>query len=133
MREELESLDKHPGKRAERYRALFEKYLLEADKLAETGDTVQAGEKLWGAVTALIKLYASLKNGPIMHWSRTRLDHFVDNNVEEPLREKLQQLLDTAHRLHEHFYERNLSPQGFRDRYCRARRLIEEAKKEVYN
>jgi len=50
-----------------RYRMLFEKYLEEAKRRKEAGDTEQAGEKLWGAITALIKLYAAKKGVPIVH------------------------------------------------------------------
>ena len=105
---------------------MFEEYLREAGKLARKGDTRQASEKLWGAVTAVIKFYAAAKGVPVMHWSRGRLDRFVDNNVGEPLRWKLQQLLDTAGRLHEHFYGDNLTPRGFEERYRRVRKLIED-------
>ena len=132
MEEELRSLDVDPRGRVERYRRILEEYLAEAERLAREGDTRQAGEKLWGAATALVKLYAALRGVPVVHWSRGRLDRFVDNNVEEPLREKFQQLLDTAGRLHEHFYEDNLSQKGFMDRYNRARRLVEELRKRVY-
>ena len=126
MAEELRNLDVSPGSRAARYKKLFEEYLREADRLAQKGDTRQAGEKLWGAVTALIKFYAAAKGVPVIHWSRGRLDRFVDNNVEDQLRWRLQQLLDTAGRLHEHFYENNLTPRGFEERYRRARKQIED-------
>ena len=37
-----------PSVRAGRYRELFERYYGEALRLAEEGDTRQAGEKIWG-------------------------------------------------------------------------------------
>jgi len=60
--DEIKNLDKEPSSQIERYRQLFEKYYNEALKLKEKKDYVQSGEKLWGAVTALIKLYAAKKN-----------------------------------------------------------------------
>ena len=59
LAEDLSSLSAEPSVRAGRYRELFEKYYREALRLAEEGDTRQAGEKIWGAVTALVKLHAA--------------------------------------------------------------------------
>jgi len=44
----------------------------------DRGDTRQAGEKIWGAVRALIKLYATIKGTPDHPWSISRLDRFVE-------------------------------------------------------
>ncbi len=132
MEEELRGLDQPPAARLERYRRLLEDYLREADRHAAQGDTRQAGEKLWGAATALVKLHAAQKNIPVMHWSRAKLDRFIVNNADEELRSLLLELLDTAQPLHEYFYEGGLSPEVFAYRYQKARRLIEKAKKLIY-
>lgn len=42
----------------EAYLKLAEKYLLDAEELYAKGDLVQAGEKYWGAVTALLSAIA---------------------------------------------------------------------------
>ena len=60
--DEIKNLDKEPSTQEERYKQLFEKYYQEALKLKEKKDYVEAGEKLWGAVTALVKLYAAKKH-----------------------------------------------------------------------
>ena len=75
--DEIKNLDKKPSSQAEKYKQLFEKYYEEALKLRERKDYVQAGEKLWGAVTALIKLYAAKKNVFVSHWSHRDLRQFV--------------------------------------------------------
>jgi len=49
--EEFKSLDVDPSERVERYRSLFETYYKEALAHRERGDTRQAGEKMWGAMT----------------------------------------------------------------------------------
>jgi hypothetical protein len=46
--------DVDPGVRIEVYMKLHERYLREAEELYASGDSTQAGEKYWGAVTALI-------------------------------------------------------------------------------
>ena len=126
VEEELRSLDESPRTRAERYRRLLEKYLAEADKLYQKGDYIQAGEKLWGATTALVKLYAALRGIPVIHWSRGKIDKFIENDVPGSLRDKFYRLVDTASRLHENFYEANMPPEAFRYRYKLVRSIIEE-------
>lgn len=130
--DELENISVDPSERIERYKTLFEDYYKEAQDHKERGDTRQAGEKIWGAVTALIKLYASIKGIPIIHWSISKLDSFIENNVEEKYRKLFRDLLDKAHVLHEHFYEGHLSPKGFEERWKEVVDLIEKVKEIVF-
>ena len=51
VKEYLRNIDEDPPERVERYRMLFEKYLKEAVEHKKKGDTQQAAEKLWGAIT----------------------------------------------------------------------------------
>ncbi|RLG81559.1 MAG: PaREP1/PaREP8 domain-contain protein, partial [Thermoprotei archaeon] len=46
--------DVDPGVRIEVYMKLHEKYLRRAEELYARGDLARAGEKYWGAVTALL-------------------------------------------------------------------------------
>lgn len=133
MVEELKNLDADPSERVERYRSLFEGYYREALEYKKKGDTKQAGEKIWGAVTALIKLYAAVKGIPVIHWSIGRLDDFVENNVEDRYRKLFRNLLDKAHVLHEHFYEGHLSLRGFEERWKEVIELIEKVKSIVFH
>ena len=130
--EELKNLDADPSERVERYKSLFEGYYREALEYKEKGDTRQAGEKIWGAVTALIKLYAAVKGIPTIHWSIGKLDDFVENNVENRYRKLFRDLLDKAHVLHEHFYEGHLSLKGFEERWKEVIELIEKVKSIVF-
>ncbi len=92
--DEFKNINVDPSKRAEKYKQLHEEYFREAKKFKEEGDNKQAGEKLWGAVTALIKLYTAIKGIPILHWSRGRLEKFITNNVEENYKPLFRDLLD---------------------------------------
>ena len=129
--EDLKHIDDPLSKRAERYKEIHEKYLEEAMRLKKACDTRQAGEKIWGAVTTLIKLYAARKEVPIVHWSRGRLDSFITNNLEERYRKQFRDLLDRANALHEHFYEGHLDPKTFEERRKELIKLIEKARKLV--
>jgi len=129
--DELKNLTLNPSERAERYHQLHEKYLKEAIEYKEKNNTSQAGEKIWGAVTALIKLYAATKGIPIIQWSISKLYRFVDTNVKKEHRKLFRDLLDKTHILHEHFYEKHLSPEGFEERWKEVLELLKKAKKIV--
>ena len=130
--EELKNIDADPSERAERYRSLFENYYREALKCMEEGNTRQAGEKLWGAVTALIKLYAALRGIFIPHWGLSKLYNFVENNVEAEYRDVFVELLNQAFVLHVHFYEAHLGPTSFEKQWEKVVKLIEKAREIVF-
>ena len=131
LAEDLRNLSTEPSARAERYRKIFEKYYEEALRLAEKGDTQQAGEKIWGAVTALVKLHAARKGVPIVQWDHGKLYNYVSSSVERELREPFRNLLRAAEVLHKHFYEGHLDVSAFTDHFSDARRLIEEVRKAL--
>lgn len=130
--EELENIDVNPINRVERYKELFEEYYEEAKRFKEMSDTRQAGEKIWGAVVALIKLYAATKGVFIVHWSMRRLDNFITYNIEAKYKDLFRDLLDKAHRLHEHFYEGDLDERSFEERWVRVIEYLEKARRIVY-
>jgi len=71
VKEELVSIDKQLREKV--YVNLFSKYYEEARKLKEEGEDVQAAEKLWGAITALVKIYSCKKSVFVTHWRRGKL------------------------------------------------------------
>jgi len=129
--DELANVDVDPSKRAEKYRKLHEEYFNYAKEFKEKGDTRQAGEKLWGAVTALIKLYSAIKGVPVAHWSMGKLERFVTYNVEEKYKALFRDLLDKARVLHEHFYEAHLDNKTFEERWEETIKLLERAREHV--
>ncbi len=128
VEEDLRNLDVDPSEREEEYWSIFKKYYREAVELRNKGDDLQAAEKMWGAITALVKAYAARKHLLIEHWSRRKLDKFVANNVEEELRSLFEDLLTYGGELHEHFYEKRLPPAKFSKRWKQCEKLIEEIK-----
>ena len=131
VKEELANIDKDPVEREKVYADLFSKYYEEARKLNEEGDNVQAAEKLWGAITALVKVYSCKKGVFVAHWGRGKLHKFVEENVEEAFREKFSDLLTFGGELHEHFFERHLPRRKFDRRWNQCIRLIDELKERV--
>jgi len=140
--DEIKDLDKEPSTSVDKYQKLFEKYFNEALELKEKGDYIQAGEKLWGAVTALIKLYASRRNITVMHWSHGKLFQFVKNNIDKkPIkildgseispREAFYEILIEAGALHDNFYEGDLPDDAFEMIFNKVVRLMEKVKEIV--
>ena len=130
--EDLKHLVDDPIERVGRYRSLFEKYFNEASKMKGKGDTLQAAEKIWGAITALIKLYAALKGVVVIHWSRKKLDIFITNNVETRHKRLFRDLLDRGRVMHEYFYEAILDPETFEERWNELIELVKKAEKIVF-
>jgi hypothetical protein len=128
--EELKSAIVDPSVKTGKYKELFEKYYQEAFKLFDK-DTRQAGEKIWGAVTALIKLHAAKRGVPIIHWDHGKLYSYVNNNVEKEYRDLFNILLLKAERLHRHFYEDDLDANTFKEFFNDVVRLIENVKKLI--
>jgi len=139
--DEIKNLDKEPSTRVERYQKLFEEYYKEAKELREKKDYSQAGEKLWGAVTALIKLYAAKKGIRIEVWDHAKLFKFINNNFsDEPiklhrskilLREAFYELLSNGNMLHKNFYENELDEKSFDVYFNKVKELIDAIKKIV--
>ncbi len=129
--DELKNINVSPSERVEVYRELFEKYYREALELKER-DTVQASEKLWGAITALIKLHATLTNTPIIVWAHGKLYNYVVSNVPREYRRLFIDMLEAGEPLHRHFYERTLSQEAFIECWGKAVELIEMIKEIVY-
>lgn len=129
--DELMNMVVDPSERAKRYKELHKEYFEEAKKLKEKGDLRQAGEKLWGAVTALIKLYAAIKNVFIPHWGRGKIDNFIASNVKERYKDLFRSLLDNAEALHENFYEGDLSEKAFEERWEKTLKLLEVAREII--
>ena len=139
---EIKDLDMEPSSLVDKYQKLFEKYLNEALELKGKGDYIQAGEKLWGAVTALIKLYAGKRNITVAHWSHGKLFQFVKNNVDKkPIklsgdpeispRDVFYKLLIEAGALHDNFYAGDLPDDAFEIVFNKVIKLIEKVKEII--
>jgi hypothetical protein len=129
--DELRNIFADPSAKAERYRKLFKEYLAKALEYKERGDFKQAGEKLWGSALALIKFYASLKNVPIVVWSLSKVERFIANNVAESDRRLFRDLLDKTFPLHSSFYEGELAPEVFEQRWGEALDALERVRRVV--
>jgi hypothetical protein len=127
----LRSAWRNPLDRVDRYRNMFERYYGEALELVDK-DPRQAAERLWGAITALIKLHVALKGVFIAHWSHDKLYNYVTHNVEKKYRNIFHELLSTGEVLHRHFYEGGLDRETFNIFWTKALNLLDQVKHVVY-
>ncbi|ABL87280.1 PaREP1/PaREP8 domain containing family protein [Pyrobaculum islandicum DSM 4184] len=116
-----------PPERVELYLRLHEKYLREAEELYRGGDLVQAGERYWGAVTALLNALAKKRGEP--HYSHRDYAVLIDRLYRETKDRELVTAFAMAERLHANFYRNFLSPEGFEVHRESALRLVEKLKK----
>jgi hypothetical protein len=88
------------GVRIEVYMKLHERYLREAEELYASGDLTQAGEKYWGAVTALINAITERRGRS--HYSHRDYAEVIERLSEE-LKEPLGRLFASVERLHANY------------------------------
>lgn len=100
-----------PPERVEVYLKLHEKYLGEAEELYAGGDLLQAGEKYWGAVAALLNAIAERRGLP--HFSHRDYAVLVDRLFEETGDEELVKGFRVAEGLHANFYHSSMGRRQF--------------------
>ncbi len=125
------ALCEDPSTRVDIYRRLTKKYYDEAIKEWKRGNLEQAGEKLWGASVALVKLHAALKGIFIAHWSRGKIDSYITHNVKSEHKGFFRELIDNAHVLHEYFYEGVPDEETFKERWTNVIDLLMKISKLV--
>ncbi|AAL64753.1 paREP8 [Pyrobaculum aerophilum str. IM2] len=100
-----------PRDRVEAYLALHEKYLREAEELYARGDLPQAGEKYWGAVTALLNAIAEKRGMP--HYSHRDYSLIVGRLYKETRDRDLVVGFRMAEGLHANFYNNFMEREEF--------------------
>jgi len=94
------------------YVELHEKYLSEAKALEDEGDIVQAGEKLWGAVCALLNALGELRGW--RHYGHVDYCDIIERLVAELDGPELSKLFASAERLHANYHHAFLHPESFK-------------------
>ena len=102
--------DIDPSVRIEVYMKLHEKYLKDAEELYAKGDLAQAGEKYWGAVTALLNAIGEKRGWN--HYTHRDYAEIVERLSEE-LKEPLGRLFAGVERLHANYYHNFLTKVNF--------------------
>ncbi len=90
---------------------LHEKYLNEAEELFDKGDLMQANEKYWGAVTALLNAIGEERGLP--HYSHRDYSVITDKLYSESNDKELVIGFRLAEGLHANFYHNFMSREEF--------------------
>ncbi|RLE90829.1 MAG: PaREP1/PaREP8 domain-contain protein [Thermoprotei archaeon] len=111
--------------RVEVYMKLHEKYLKDAEELYAKGELAQAGEKYWGAITALLNAIGERKG-----WSHyTHRDYAeIVEKLSEELREPIGRLFASTERLHANYYHNFLTKVNFEAHREDAIKLVQKLK-----
>jgi len=120
----IEKLD--PMVRVEIYLRLHEKYLKEAEELYVKGNLLQASEKYWGAVTALLNAIGEVEGLP--HYSHKELKEISIYLSEREGDPEYTRLFSSVETLHANFYHNFLKKKTFDVHREDAIRLIEKLK-----
>ena len=110
--------------KSDEYLALSRRYTRQAEAELQRGDTVQAGEKAWGAASTALKSIAEHRG-----WFHNHHDLTVDAMGElatEFDRQDLQNLFDNARLMHQNFYEDLMPEDEVERRLGRVRSLLQE-------
>lgn len=118
-----------PPRRVEVYLRLHEDYLKEAEELYNKGDLVQAGEKYWGAVVALLNAIAELKGWE--HYSHRDYDVIINRLYGETGDKSIILNFSVAERLHANFYHNFMDRKAFEVHRQAVLELIEKLKESI--
>jgi len=129
--DEIKNLDKDPSTRVDKYQKIFEDCYMKAKELREKKRNRQAGEKLWGAVIALLKLYASKRGIPLIPWDSESLFSLIGYAKEGQTQDAILNLITRAVVLHQNYYECILGRESFQSVFSDTLELIEKFKELV--
>ena len=96
----------------EKYKRLNGKYLEDGEKLLQSGDLLQAGEKFWGAAAEIVKAVAA-KEGRHLRTHNQIWSYLLDLD-EKHSGLGLRRDFVSAGYLHANFYEEELTPRTVR-------------------
>jgi len=113
-----------PEKRIQIYLALYIKFIREAKEFEEKGDLVQASEKYWGAVTALLNIVGEKKGIP--HYTHRDYWEIMNHIIDETKDEALTELFALAEKLHANFYHSFIPEHQFAIYSKKIKMLIEK-------
>lgn len=118
-----------PDERISIYIALYRKFFDEAKKLEDEGDIVQASEKLWGSVTALLNIVGEKKRMP--HYTHRDYWEIMNKIFDDTKDDELLELFALAEKLHANFYHDFIPKHQFPTYSKKLEVLLEKLKKYI--
>ena len=109
--------------KSDRYARLGRLKLGQAQQELDNGDTMQASEKAYGAVTSAAKAYGELRGWN--HYNHHRVGLILEQLRDEENNPGLTEAHDAVRWLHNNFFEYELSTTNVQDRIGTAQRLVD--------
>ena len=109
------------------YVELHESYMAEAEELAREGKLEQAGEKMWGAVCALLNAIGEQRGW--RHYSHRDYCDIIEALAEELGMPELSAWFASAERLHANYYHGFLREATFKHHAEAVKKLVGELRK----
>ena len=106
------------------YFLLSQRLLKRAQEQLDQGDTVQASEKAYGAVSHAVKSYGELRGWN--HFNHHRVGLILDQLRDEENDPTLTESYDAVESLHKNFFEYEMDPTRVKDRVDTARNLVDK-------
>ena len=110
--------------KSDRYFRLSQRLLKHAQEQLDLGDTVQASEKAYGAVSHAVKSCAELRGWN--HYNHHRVGLVLDQLRDEENDPSLTEGHDAIESLHKNFFEHEMEVTRVKDRVDTARNLIDK-------
>ena len=88
---------------SDRYAAISQRLIGQAEEELQKGDCLQAGEKVWGAVAHAVKAVAEQRGW--VHHNHRRLHDIADQIADERARPDLRLLFAASNIMHDNFHE----------------------------
>ena len=113
--------------KSDRYFQLSQRLLKHAQEQLDKGDTVQASEKAYCAVSHAVKSYGELRGWN--HYNHHRVGLILDQLRDEEKDPSLTESYDAVESLHKNFFEYEMDPTRVKDRVDTARNLVDKLQK----
>ena len=113
--------EQHRQEKSDRYAKLSRLKLGEAQQELNQGDTMQASEKAYGAVSCAVKAYGEKRGWN--HYNHYRVMLILEQLREEENNPALTEAYDAVKSLHDNFFEYEMSVVWVQDRIGTAREL----------
>lgn len=114
--------DNHRQQKSDRYAGLSRRKLQQAQQELNRGDTMQASEKAYGAVTSAAKAYGELRGWN--HYNHHRVGLILEQLRDEENNPALLRDFDAVQSQHNNFFEYELSTTHVQDGINTARDLV---------
>jgi len=121
--------DLDPNTRIKMYLEIFERLLKEVEEYERKGDLIQASEKYWEAICALLNIIGEIKGMP--HYRHSDYWEIIEEIISETRDRDIARFFSVAERLHANFYHNFIRKENFHIYSSDVKALIKKLKNYI--